>query len=622
MRARKRRRVALDGASSPRYAGESPTAAALRVDAYGAFAAALDAEFRACAASLAAAPAAAAAAYVAAPAHAEELRCAVVRCGFCDRLRPAAARAAAALQRALGPRRAPAALRARSFALPGAGAFLAAFAPGAVARAPAVPGAAAVAGRRRPPRATRRASARRSRSARSRTPRRPAAASRPRSPLAALAARRRQPAGAAAPRAGLEALRRRAAAARVAFAWADAALAAAEPRPAPRLETDGGRRAPAAARPAAALGATRRGRDAPRGRGRRPRRRGAPRALGRGGGRRARSGRAAAKVLELRRALRASAARRAVAAEAARLLEAVAAAGRGLGGLPLADRCVAGGAGDRAARQRAGALAGAAADAHPLALGFQVAAAHLSVDAPLWFAAALAPRRRAPRPRRRRRRRSLEFAKVSATSSTPGSSATRRAGAASWPRGTSPGSSDSPRPERERRAPGVAGVARVAAVRRPSLGRRSRGLAPSALDDARARPRGPSDAPNPARRGGRRQRHQDRPRPRPRPAERARSPADGRRRGSRSGRAPPRCHARRFRTVSAASAGRASASRRPGEGGGSVAVEEAEVAEDAAQEPRGEDEVARDVGRGRRRPPDVAAEARACVETNHWFGWS
>ncbi|EGB02013.1 hypothetical protein AURANDRAFT_69279, partial [Aureococcus anophagefferens] len=96
MRARKRRRVALDGASSPRYAGESPTAAALRVDAYGAFAAALDAEFRACAASLAAAPAAAAAAYVAAPAHAEELRCAVVRCGFCDRLRPAAARAAAA----------------------------------------------------------------------------------------------------------------------------------------------------------------------------------------------------------------------------------------------------------------------------------------------------------------------------------------------------------------------------------------------------------------------------------------------------------------------------------------------------------------------------------------------
>ena len=50
------------------------------------------------------------------------------------------------------------------------------------------------------------------------------------------------------------------------------------------------------------------------------------------------------------------------------------------------------------------------------------------------------------------------------------------------------------------------------------------------------------------------------------------------------------------------------------EDGGRVAVEEAEVAEDAAQEPRGEDEVARDVGRGRRRPPDVAAEARAVPE--------
>ena len=50
------------------------------------------------------------------------------------------------------------------------------------------------------------------------------------------------------------------------------------------------------------------------------------------------------------------------------------------------------------------------------------------------------------------------------------------------------------------------------------------------------------------------------------------------------------------------------------EDGGRVAVEEAEVAEDAAQEPRGEDEVARDVGRGRRRPPDVAAEARAVAE--------
>ncbi|KAH8068400.1 hypothetical protein JL721_6750 [Aureococcus anophagefferens] len=97
--------ASLDGASSPRYAGESPTAAALRVDAYGAFAAALDAEFRACAASLAAAPAAAAAAAVAAPAHAEELRCAVVRCGFCDRPGPPRRAAAAALAHGLWDRR-------------------------------------------------------------------------------------------------------------------------------------------------------------------------------------------------------------------------------------------------------------------------------------------------------------------------------------------------------------------------------------------------------------------------------------------------------------------------------------------------------------------------------------
>ncbi|KAH8086753.1 hypothetical protein JL720_7197 [Aureococcus anophagefferens] len=387
MRARKRRRVALDGASSPRYAGESPTAAALRVDAYGAFAAALDAEFRACAASLAAAPAAAAAAYVAAPAHAEELRCAVVRCGFCDRLRPAAARGGGRAS-GLWDRRAralaPGGGRRRA-AAGGGGAVAVVVRDADACDGPALADcAAAVAALQRAGlvlvarsawRLPRRAGQDEGDST---SLQRAGAASPPPSLTSPLARRggprrgvrarrararrgaRRRPRGrarrwrrwrsgaaaelggaAAAPGAGLEALRRRAAAARVAFAWADAALAAAEPRPAPRLET-------AAPLPGRAGGDAAAGRRAPRRAATRRAAAGGGPAVAallercRGGGRRARRA-APAKVSSSarRRPARRAAA---VAAEAARL-EAVAAAGRGLGGLPLADRCVAGGAG-------------------------------------------------------------------------------------------------------------------------------------------------------------------------------------------------------------------------------------------------------------------------------------